>query len=72
MKRIQNGELVELSAAGKKLNQNHNVLGLFGMVVGYKGKRERHAYQIDWYKKDGTTYRFPMARYEIKRFKGAK
>tara|TARA_B100000424_G_scaffold200950_1_gene158093 strand:- start:206 stop:418 length:213 start_codon:yes stop_codon:yes gene_type:complete len=70
MKRIENGELVELSAAGKKLDQNHNVLGLFGMVVEYKN--QRHGYQIDWYKKDGTTYNFPMARYEIKRFKGAK
>ena len=72
MKRIENGELVELSAAGKKLDQNSAVIGLFGMVVAHKGKHERHAYQIDWYKKDGTTYRFPMARYEIKRFKGAK
>ena len=67
MKKIQNGELVELSAAGKKLDQNHNVLGLFGMVVEYKN--HRHAYQIDWYKKDGTIYKFPMARYEIKRFR---
>ena len=70
MKRIQNGELVELSAAGKKLDQNSAVMGLFGMVVEHKN--QRHGYQIDWYKKDGTIYKFPMARYEIKRFKGAK
>jgi len=70
MKRIQNGELVELSAAGNKLEQNHNVKGLFGMVIEYKN--QRHGYQIEWYRKDGTTHNFPMARYEIKRFKGAK
>ena len=71
MKNIQNGELVELSAAGKKLNQNENVLGLFGMVVQFRDN-SNHAYQIEWYQKDGTIYKFPMARYEIKRFKGAK
>ena len=71
MKRIQNGELVELSSAGKKLDQNSEVHGLFGMVVKYR-ENNKHCYQIDWYKSDGTTKRFPMARYEIKRFKGTK
>ena len=71
MKRIKEGELVELSAAGKKLNQNHNVLGLFGMVVEFRDNNN-HAYQIEWYKNDGEIYKFPMARYEIKRFKTKK
>ena len=71
MKKIENGELVELSAAGKKLDQNHEVLGLFGMVFEYV-KLEKHPYKIDWYNLDGTIKKFPMARYEIKRFKGAK
>jgi len=71
MKRINNGELVELSAAGKKLEQNSEVLHLFGMVVQFRNN-SNHAYQIDWYKPDGTIKKFPMARYEIKRFKGAK
>ena len=72
MKRIKNGELVELSSAGRKLDQNSEVVGLWGMIVRYKGRNDRHAYQIDWYKPDGTIKKFPMARYEIKRFKGAK
>ena len=72
MKRIKDGELVELSAAGRKLDQNSEVVGLWGMIVKYKGKFERHAYQIDWYKPDGTIYKFPMARYEIKKFKSKK
>ena len=71
MKRIKEGELVELSAAGKKLDQNSEVYNLFGMVVEHKNNN-RHPYQIHWFKKDGTTYRFPMARYEIKRFKRVK
>ena len=71
MKKIQNGELVELSSAGKKLEQNSEVVGLWGMVWEYRDNN-RHCYQIKWYKKDGTTKKFPMARYEIKRFKGAK
>ena len=71
MKRMEAGELVELSAAGKKLDQNSDVRGLWGMIVKYR-QDNNHCYQIEWYKPDGTTKKFPMARYEIKRFKGAK
>ena len=71
MKKIQTGELVELSAAGKNLQQNADVVGLFGIVYEY-AKLEKHPYKIDWYNLDGTVKKFPMARYEIKRFKGAK
>jgi hypothetical protein len=41
------------------------------MVVEYL-KHKDHPYQIEWYKLDGTTKPFPMSRYEIKRFRGAK
>ena len=71
MKKIQNGELVELSSAGRKMKQNHEVVGLWGMVVEYEPDN-RHPYRIQWYSTSGTTKKFPMARYEIKRFKGAK
>ena len=71
MKKIQNGELVELSSAGKKLQQNADVVGLFGIVFEY-AKLDKHPYKIDWYNLDGTVKKFPMARYEIKKFKGAK
>jgi hypothetical protein len=71
MKRIEIGELVELSSAGNKLEQNNDVKGMFGMVVEYL-KHKDHPYQIEWYKLDGTTKPFPMSRYEIKRFRGAK
>ena len=72
MKRIQNGELVELSSAGKKLDQNSAVVGLWGMVVDYE-PHNRHPYRIQWYgTSSGVSKKFPMARYEIKRFRGAK
>jgi sulfur relay (sulfurtransferase) DsrF/TusC family protein len=70
MKRIKTGELVELSAAGRKLDQNSEVYHLFGMV--YEFVKGQHPYKIQWYNLDGTIKKFPMARYEIKRFKGAK
>ena len=70
MKQIKEGELVELSAAGRKLDQNSEVYHLFGMV--YEFIEGQHPYKIDWYKPDGTTKKFPMARYEIKRLKRVK
>ena len=70
MKRIEEGELVELSSAGKKLQQNADVIGLFGLVMRYK--EGQHPYKIQWFKSNGELKEFPMARYEIKRFRGAK
>ena len=71
MKKIKEGELVELSAAGKKLQQNADVAGLFGMVMRYE-RLEKHPYKIRWFKANGELKEFPMARYEIKKFKGKK
>ena len=70
MKRIKEGELVELSSAGKKLQQNADVIGLFGLVMRYE--EGQHPYKIHWFKDNGELKQFPMARYEIKRFRGAK
>ncbi len=70
MKKIKAGELVELSSAGKKLQQNADVIGLFGLVMCYK--EGQHPYKIHWFKDNGELKQFPMARYEIKRFRGVK
>ena len=67
---IQTGELVELSAAGKNLQQNSDVYGLFGMIVDFQ--KGQHPYKIRWFKPNGEFKEFPMARYEIKKFRGAK
>ena len=64
--KIQNGELVELSAAGRKMKQNAEVVGLWGMVMEYDPNNQ-HPYRIQWFgytQGDGT---FPMKEYEIKR-----
>ena len=70
------GELVELSAAGKKSQQNTAVVGMIGMIMSIKGEkgetsRSDYPYMIQWFGKvynvpDGI---LPMKEYEIKRVK---
>ena len=67
---MQVGDLVELSAAGKKVKQNSEVYGYWGMIMEIKG--HRHPYWINWFRPDGTVNRVPMARYEIKKMRGKK
>tara|TARA_R110000824_G_scaffold14434_1_gene61438 strand:- start:379 stop:588 length:210 start_codon:yes stop_codon:yes gene_type:complete len=66
------GDLVELSAAGKKAKQNSEVYGHWGMLVNISRLNQNHPYKIDWYKPDGSIKKVPMARYEIKKLRGAK
>jgi hypothetical protein len=77
------GELVTLSAAGKKVQQNGEVLGLFGMIIEIE-KSFLHPYKIHWYGKKerinamlredcpwlSNNSMMPMKRYEIKIFRG--
>ena len=66
MKRLQNGELVELSSAGRKLQHNDKVYDMMGIIVRID-KMEKYPYIIQWFgysQGDGT---FPMKEYEIKR-----
>ena len=67
MKRIQNGELVELSAAGRKLNHNDKVYDMMGLVLRIDNS-EKYPYIIQWFGYIGGT--FPMKEYEIKRVRG--
>ena len=67
---MQIGDLVELSSAGSKAQQNSEVYGYWGMIVEITGNN--HPYRIDWFRPDGTTKKVPMARYEIKKLRGAK
>ena len=64
------GDLVELSATGKKAKQNSEVWGLWGIIVEIAGYT--HPYRIDWFRPDGTLKRVPMARHEIKFMRGKK
>jgi len=67
---MQVGDLVELSATGKKAQQNSEVYGLWGMIIKIEG--HTHPYRIDWFRPDGTLKRVPMARHEIKFMRGKK
>ena len=67
------GELVELSAAGKKSQQNDGVLGMIGMIMSIDGgkiyQHGAYPYVIQWF---GEVYnvhngKLPMKEYEIKR-----
>ena len=72
------GELVELSSAGRKLQQNDKVYDMIGMIIEHKKapdrphQWDRYPYIIQWFglqgwNEDGT---FPMKEYEIKRVRG--
>ena len=66
MYRYKIGELVELSAAGRKLNHNDKVYDMMGLVLRIDNS-EKYPYIIQWFgytQGDGT---FPMKEYEIKR-----
>ena len=70
------GELVELSAAGKKSQQNGGVLGKIGMITkieGTKGNTHRsdYPYQIHWIGFQPHDGILPMKEYEIKRVRAA-
>jgi len=76
--RFKIGELVELSAAGRRNKHNDKVYDMLGMVMSYEkhlkycGEQDRYPYKIQWFgmtEGDGT---FPMKEYEIKRVRGEK
>jgi hypothetical protein len=74
---MQCGDLVTLSSAGQKAQQNMGVNGLYGMIVGIYHSN-KHPYKIHWYgakkrlSSGDSPQCLPMARYEIKRYKAPK
>ena len=70
------GELVELSAAGKKGQQNEGVLGMIGMITridGAQGDTHRtdFPYTIHWIGYPHHNGLLPMKEYEIKRVRAS-
>ena len=72
------GDLVELSSAGNKNRQNTEVVGTFGLVMSVE-EHSQYPYKIQWVGIRATDPMategrkiLPMARYEIKKFRGAK
>ena len=67
------GDLVVLSAAGKRSQQNVDMLGGFGFIetIVNEGKNSHHAYPIKckWWRKDMTVCNGHFKPYELKFFK---
>ena len=62
------GDLVELSSAGKKIQQNSCVYGRFGMIIGINTtSHDDYPYEIEWYGRGRS--KLIMARREIKHYK---
>ena len=67
---MQEGEIVELSAAGRKIKQNKQCYGLIGLItrIELDGNITAHPIKIEWLGRG----HYPMKRYEIKRVRGVK
>jgi len=67
---MQVGDLVELSAAGRKIKQNDKVYGLIGLITRIEKDWNitNHPIKIEWY---GYGH-YPMKEYEIKQVRGTK
>ena len=64
------GDLVELSAAGRKIKQNSQCYGLIGLITRIAKDQNitNHPIKIEWL---GMGH-YPMKRYEIKKVRGIK
>tara|TARA_B100000287_G_scaffold301445_1_gene284527 strand:+ start:830 stop:1051 length:222 start_codon:yes stop_codon:yes gene_type:complete len=70
---MQVGDLVELSSAGRKGQQNFEVVGKIGLLIEIK-HRDNYPYIVQWY---GITERtlirkngqLPCKRYELKKLR---
>jgi len=63
------GDLVTLSAAGKRSQQNHDVMTGFGLVVNVSGHwSDNYPIRCRWL--GGNVEHQTFKEYELKRFKG--
>ena len=68
MSKFVTGDLVTLSAAGRKNKHNDQVYGKIGIVINVR-RFNQHPYQIKWIGAETPTSTrglLPMAEYEIK------
>ena len=73
---MQVGDLVELSSAGNKNQQNLSVFGKIGLLIEIN-KHQQYGYVVEWYGCDQLDYRgrkgvLPCKRYELKKFRVKK
>ena len=65
------GDLVVLSAAGKKNKGNKRQLGGFGVIMQIDENWHNFPYKAKWFK-DGEITHFVAKEYEIKKLKASK
>ena len=63
------GDLVELSAAGKRSQQNTDMLGGFGFVETIAESDQAYPIKCKWWKKDMTVCNGHFKPYELKFYK---
>jgi hypothetical protein len=70
------GELVELSAAGRARDHNHQVRDMIGMIMSiepcWNAHRGGYPYKIKWFGYFPQKGMLDMKEYEIKRVRGVK
>jgi hypothetical protein len=65
------GELVKLSAAGRKLDHNEGFQEGYGMVIEYRNW-ERFPYKMRWFGSEHKHETFEAKEYELKRYRVKK
>ena len=68
------GDLVKMSAAGRKTDQNSKCVGGWGIVIDIVEKRSfgrNYPYVVTWFL-NGKSFPFRFSRYEIKKLKAVK
>jgi hypothetical protein len=70
------GDLIKMSAAGRKTDQNSKCVGGWGIITeihperfGYTGRN--YPYVVTWFL-NGESFPFRFSRYEIKKLKAVK
>ena len=65
------GELVELSAAGRKCDHNEGFMEGYGMVIEYR-YGNRFPYKMRWFGSEYKHNTFDAKEYELKRYRVKK
>jgi uncharacterized protein YodC (DUF2158 family) len=67
--KFKEGDLVELSAAGKKSQQNRALIGGFGFIETIMVSQQAYPIRCKWWKQDMTICNGHFKPYELKFYK---
>ena len=68
------GDLVQLSAAGAKTQQNADCVGGWGIIthINTHHQGRNYPYETKWFNRGREPYPFRFSRYELKKVKAVK